>query len=565
LSGSSASVTGNGAAASGGTVTILASGTYIISGQLSDGQIIVESTDDEVVRLVLNNANITCANSAPIYVKDARKVILILADGTTNTITDGSGYQLTDTTGNEPNAAIFSKADLTINGTGTLNVDANYKQGITSKDELKIVSGTINVDAVTNAINGRDFVAIKDGTLTVNAGNDGIKSNNDEDTALGYVCIEGGTIKVTAGEDGIQGENQVVITNGMIDLITGGGSANGVQQISEPFGRPGSQAATASTDSAEASAKGIKAALAVTINGGMITVDSADDTLHANQDLTINGGSLTLISGDDGIHADSSITINGGSINLTKAYEGIESSLITINNGEIKIVSSDDAINVGGGADGSSINGRPGQNDFASDSNLALAINGGKLVIDAGGDGLDSNGSITMTGGTVLVNGPTNNGNGAIDYNGSFKLTGGFLVAAGSSGMAEAPDSSSTQYSLMVNFSSALAAGTLVNISSATGESIVTFTPAKAFQSIVVSSPAISKGGSYVVSTGGSSTGTPTNGLDTDGLYTGGTTVTTLTASSVVTTYGSTGGPGGGGGPGGFGGGDHPNRPGRNG
>lgn len=552
LNGATISVTGTGAAASAGTVTITAAGTYIIRGQLTDGQVIVDSTDDDVVRLVLDGASITCSTSAPIYVKDAKKVILILADGTANQVADGASYILADATVNEPNAAIFSKADLTINGSGSLTVDANYKQGITSKDELKIVSGNLTVNAVTQALNGRDFVAVKDGTITVRAGNDGIKSNNDEDPTLGFVSVEGGQISVTAGEDGIQGETQVVIRGGSINLTTGGGSANSINKADNGPKMPG-QASTTAGETAEVSAKGLKAAVAVTINGGTVQIDSADDTIHANQAVTINGGSIDLTAGDDGIHADSSLAINGGLITINQSYEGIESARIVITNGTIHIKASDDGVNIAGGVDGSSIGGRPGQDSFATSSGQSLTINGGTIAVDAGGDGLDINGSITIGGGTVLINGPTNNGNGALDYDSGFQMTGGFLVAAGSSGMAMAPDTSSTQYTLMVNFDTAQTAGNLVNISSTSGESIVTFAPTKTYQSIVVCSPAISKGQSYVVSTGGRSSGTVQDSLYSSGQYSGGTPVTTLTASGVVTQYGSSGGfgPGGGGGGGG--------------
>jgi hypothetical protein len=285
----------------------------------------------------------------------------------------------------------------------------------------------------------------------------------------------------------------------------------------------------------------MKAGVDITITGGTVNIDSSDDALHSNDSLTIYDGEIVLASGDDGIHADATLEINGGNLTITKSYEGIESATVTINDGTIHIVSSDDAINVAGGADGSSIDGRPGQNAFATSGSYHLYINGGYIAIDAGGDGLDSNGSITMTQGTVLVNGPTNDGNSALDYIGTFDITGGFLVATGSSGMAEAPSASSTQYSILYSFQSQQAAGTLVHIETEDGQAVLTFVPTKTYQSVVLSSPELENGSTDVLYTGGSSTDTVTDGLYTDGTYTAGTQVASLTISGMVTTAGSAG------------------------
>lgn len=553
LNGNSITVTGTGATVSGSKVTLSAAGTYLISGTLNDGQIIVDTQDKGVVRLVLNNAAMTSKNSSPIQVISAKKVVLVLADGTMNTVTDGSTYTNVDAATNEPNAAIFSKADLTINGKGSLTVDANYAHGIVSKDDLKIVSGTIKVESVNDGLKGKDIVAIRDGTVTINAGGDGIQSTNSEEEAKGNVAIDGGTITITSGLDGVQAEKTVQVANGTLNIIAGGGSSKGVQQSGGTVmgGRPGQTTTTTTAANTADSKKGIKGLANVIINNGTIAINSADDTIHSNGNITINGGSLTLTSGDDGIHADTSIVINAGDVNIKKSYEGIESASVKINGGNVRVAASDDGINIAGGADGSSMGGRPGQNTFTASSTTSLTISGGTITVDANGDGVDSNGTISMSDGVLLVNGPTNNGNGALDFN-SFTMTGGFLVAAGSSGMAQAPDSPSTQYSLIANFTSSLQAGTLVNISSSTGEEIATFAPTKTFQSIVVSSTELKQGSSYIVSTGGSSTGTVTDSLYSGGAYQAGTQVTTMKISSILTRYGSaSGGPGGQAGPGG--------------
>lgn len=563
LNGNSITSDSKGAAVSNNKVTISDPGTYSISGVLQDGQILVNTEAKETVRLLLNGADITNSTSAPIYIKSAKKTVIVLADGTENNITDGVSYTLEDTEAEEPNSAIFSKGDLTINGNGSLTVNANYKNAITSKDELKIMSGNITVNSAADGIKGKDFVSIKNGNIIINAKGDGIQSSNDEDAEKGFVFIEGGTVNITAAKDAIQAETSVLISNGDINISSGGGSANGIEKVSEEPGMRGTfdnnsnsdtdnpdNAISDSSTSDSISTKGIKAVVDITIEGGTLNIDSADDSLHSNNSLTISGGNTTISSGDDGIHSDSIMEINGGDINIKKSYEGIESAVITINTGNIHIISSDDGINIAGGNDASSTNGRPGQNNINTSSNNYLNINGGYVSVDANGDGLDSNGSIKITDGTVLVNGPASNGNGALDYDGSFVMTGGLLIAAGSSGMAQAPDTSSTQYSAMVNFSSTMSAGTMVHIQNAEGKEILSFVPTKEYQTVVLCSPEIKSDSAYDVYYEGSSTGTNKDGLYSGGTYTGGTKFDSFTVSSIVTNVGTVNnrGMGGGGG-----------------
>jgi hypothetical protein len=429
LEGDAISVTGEGAVVNASSVTITAVGTYSLSGTLNDGQIIVETADTGPVVLILNGVDITYATSAPIYVSSAEKVVITLAEGTENVVTDGDTYQFPDAETNEPNAAIFSNDDLTINGSGSLIVNANYNNGIDSNDDLKIIGGNITVNAVNDGIKGRDSIAVKDGVITINAGADGMQSNNDEDVERGYIVIEGGTLNITAELDGIQAETSLLISGGDINITTGGGSGNSSTTGGGMWGAEGNPSATT------VSAKGLKAGADITVTAGTITINSADDAVHSNGTMTINGGSITLASGDDGMHADTSLEINDGEINLTQSYEGLESALITINGGNIHLVASDDGINVAGGNDGSAVNGRPGQNEFAASGNYHLYINGGYIYVDAGGDGLDSNGAFDMTDGIVIVNGPTNNGNGPLDYMGSFNITGGSATGADTDGL----------------------------------------------------------------------------------------------------------------------------------
>jgi len=586
LKGNSIIIDGDGVVVDGNKIAITSAGTYCMSGTLDDGQIIVRSEDQETVRLILYGVDITCSTSAPIYVFKAKKTVITLAEGTENNVTDGDSYTFADSTSDEPNAAIFSKDDLTINGNGSLTVNANYNNGIQGKDDLKITGGTIVVNAVNDGIKGRDSIAIKDANISVNAGGDGMQSTNDEDSKKGYIAVESGTLHITAGKDGIQAETRVFISDGNITISSGGGSVNDSLKSSN-MGNPWDNRDMANNSNNAidvVSAKGIKAAVDITIMGGTVTIDSADDAINSNDSVTINGGNIVLASGDDGMHSDSALEINGGDISITKCYEGLESAVVTINDGNIHIISSDDGINIIGGnegfpmmgqprqmgtppdgqqgqSDGMAINGQPGQNvsppvngqpgqdNFNSSGNNYLNINGGFLAINAMGDGLDINGSINMTGGVVIVNGPTANDNGALDHVG-FKMTGGFLIAVGSSGMAQAPDTSSTQYSVMINLTSSQTANTMVHIETEDGEEILTFVPTKAYQSVVLCSPKLKNGLTYIVYCGGSSTGTVNDGLYSGGTYTAGTQITSFTISSIVTSIGSSGGgfPGGPGG-----------------
>ena len=640
FNGDSISVDGSYAAVDGSTVTLSSARTYILSGTLNDGQVIVNTDDEEDVVIILNGVNITCSDSAPIYVVNASDTVITLADNTENYVTDGATY-VYEAGVTEPNAAIYSNDDLIIEGNGSLTVSANYNNGISSSDDLDINSGNITVTAVNHGIKGKDSVVILDGTITVTAGGDGIQSDNDEDTEKGYVTIQGGTLNITADSDGIQAETMLTVSGGDVTIvsenkglkgvagvtiesgaidgvsididsadnaihsngsvaisggditiatdedginadtsvtITGGdidittcyegiecpaisidaatidivSSNDGISGSSEDgtsgtvtinsgtitidAGSDGIQGeanilitggtfdittgggnnATLGTDE---TAKAIKSDVALTISGGTFTIDSADDAIHSNDTITISGGDMTITSGDDGVHADSSITIDGGDINITKSYEGIESLVITINNGTIHIVSSDDGLNVAGGTDNS---GFPFPQPPTGNSDAYLDLNGGYIYINAQGDGCDSNGSVYMSGGTMIVNGPTGNDNGALDYDGTFEVTGGFLLAVGSAGMAESTSASSTQETLAFSYGSTQSAGVMIHIETESGEEILTFVPVKAYQTVVLCTPDLAIGTTYVVYSGGSSTGTETDGLYSDGTYTAG-------------------------------------------
>lgn len=547
-SGSDVSIEGTGASYDGTNITISAAGTYVMSGELTDGQIRIDVTKNDKVKLVLNNASLNCSTSAAIYGIQSDKIILTLAEGSSNTVTDGTKYTFEDETNQEPNGAIFSKDDLTINGTGSLSVTGNFNHGIFSKDDLRIISGTFDVKAVNDGLKGKDSVAVKDGTITIQSEGDGIQSSNAEEADKGYVAIEGGTIKIDAQLDGIQAENILQVTGGEITITTGGGSANSSTNTSgqpqEGWGQWGADAQTESTESTEeesTSAKGLKAEKALYVTSGKTTIDSSDDSIHSNGSIEILSGEIELSSGDDGVHADAAVVIDGGDITVSKSYEGIEGKSITVNDGTIHVTASDDGFNAAGGNDSSSVDGRAGQNDFAADGEAFVQIAGGYIWVDASGDGLDSNGDLAVSGGVVLVNGPVNGGNGALDYAGNAEISGGIVGIAGSQGMAQTFDDTSTQNSIMVYYSNVQSAGTLVNLLDESGKTLFSFAPSKEYQTIVISTPEIETGKTYTLTGGGTTEGESTDGFYADGSSTGGTTLTEISVESTATKISDTG------------------------
>lgn len=566
LNGSSISGEGEGYTIDGSVITITAEGIYVFEGTLDDGSIVVNAPDTDDVRLVLNGVDITSTTTAPINIIQADKVIITLVDGTDNSITDNqAATEEADSDDDLPNAAIYSKEDLSINGNGTLVVNANYNNGITGKDDVIIAGGNITITAVNNGLKGKDSVNITAGTLTITAGGDGIKTTNSEDSTKGYIHITGGTIDITSDGDGIQGQNTVFVEDGTININAGGGSSNAAAH-SESMGGFGGfgdfDDAESDTDDST-STKGIKTVTDLIVSGGTITIDSADDTIHSDDNLTVNGGTLDLTAGDDGMHSDTSITVNGGSITINTCYEAIESAAITVNDGTINMTATDDGFNA---TSGSSTGGMGGMD---SSDGSTLTINGGQIYLNAAGDGLDSNGTVVMTGGVVVVDGPENSGNGAIDYAGSFEISGGYLVAAGASGMAQSVSSATDICAVSITLDSTQSADTLFTITDEDGNVILSITPQKTWQTIVVASPDLKSGSTYNYYTGGKLSGSSEQGC---GIYTGGTITdadeagsytqdsTNTSVGSGNTMGGGQGGFGGdnfqGGGQGGFGGGN---------
>lgn len=426
LSGNSASCDSDAVQISDSTVTITDEGTYILSGTLNDGMIIVSAEDTDKIQLVLDNVEITSSTSAAIYVLEADKVFITTASGSENTLANGGEYVAIDD--NNIDAVVFSKSDLTLNGAGTLTINAAAGHGVVSKDDLVLTSGTYNITAASHGLSGKDSVRIANGTYTITSGKDGIQAENTDDTSLGFLYIAGGTFTITADGDGMSASAYLQIEDGSFTITTGEGSASVTMTTdTTSFGQPGSfqNQTTTTTEEDTASQKGIKADGAVTIAGGSFVTDTVDDSIHSNSDILITSGEFELKTGDDAIHSDTAVTIQSGNFTIAYCYEGIEGLSVTIDDGTFDITSVDDGINAGGGTDSSGFGGgRPGQEQFASSSDSFITINGGNFVIVSTGDCVDSNGALTINSGTLdlTCNG---SGNTTIDCDGTYTNNGG--------------------------------------------------------------------------------------------------------------------------------------------
>lgn len=368
---------------SGNTVTIIDEGTYILSGTLTDGMVIVDAEGTDKVQLVLDGVDITSAESAAIYVREADKVFITTASDSQNTLTNGGTYTAIDD--NNIDAAIFSKSDLTLNGAGSLTITAKAGHGVVSKDDLVLTSRTYQIDAASHGLSGKDSVRIASGSYTIVSGKDGIHAENADDTSLGFVYLADGTFDITSDGDGISAGNWLQADGGVYTVKAGGGSENVQKSDGEWQFGPGQQ--TESTDTTEedtVSMKAIKAAGELILKGGKYSLDSADDTIHSNANITISDGEFTLASGDDGIHADSATTISGGTIDITESYEGIEGLSIDITGGETYV------------------SGPTNDGNSALDYNGTGTVTGG-IFIAAGSSGMAENFGDSSTQGVMMV------------------------------------------------------------------------------------------------------------------------------------------------------------------
>lgn len=542
----------------GQTVTITQAGTYQIAGTLDDGALIVESGENAKITLVLGGVSIKNSTGAAIQIATADDVTIELEEGTTNVLQSGEEVDIATATESEEasGGALQSKADLKIKGKGSLTVLGYLNNGIHCTKDLKIKNGNISVTALGHGIKGKKSVTVSGGTVTVTSGKDGITSDETENEEKGFVTIEDGEIIITSAGDGVSAETTLTVTGGVISIISGGGSANAQQKTDNM--RDWWDFDNSASDDNSVSCKGLKAGKAMMISGGSITIDAQDDALHTDGDMTISGGECILSTGDDGAHAALSLTVLGGKITVLTSYEGLEANQITLADGELDITATDDGINANGGSDGfsggfgggfgggrggmgGSFGGRrndtnnhsgdmtppdgnapsgnpptmPGQDaadstttDDTTDKQPVLLITGGKITVNADGDGLDSNGNLRVEDGDITVNGPSNGGNGALDIGtengGAGVIAGGTLIALGTSSMAENFDSTSTQCAFLVTMNS-FGAGETITITDSQGTVLYTGVTVKSANSVVFSSPDLTVGETYTLTIGSTS------------------------------------------------------------
>lgn len=540
----------------GQTVTITQEGTYKIAGTLSDGALIVESAENAKITLVLGGVSIKNSTGAAIQISTADDVTIELAEGTTNVLQSGEEVDIAVATESEEasGGALQSKVDLKIKGKGSLTVLGYLNNGIHCTKDLKIKNGNISVTALGHGIKGKNSVTVSGGTVTVTSGKDGITSDETENEEKGFVTIEDGEIIITSAGDGVSAETTLTVTGGVISIISGGGSANAQQKTDNMRGWWDFD--NSASDDNSVSCKGLKAGKALVISGGSITIDAQDDALHTDGDMTISGAECILSTGDDGAHAELSLTVLDGKITVLTSYEGLEANQITLAGGELDITASDDGINANGGSDGFSggfgggFGGRrsdmnsqsgdmtppdnsnmqtppdgnapsgnpptmPGQDaadstttDDTTDKQPVLLITGGKITVNADGDGLDSNGDLRVEGGDITINGPSNGGNGALDIGtengGAGVIAGGTLIALGTSSMTENFGSTSTQCAFLVTMNS-FGAGETITITDSQGNVLYTGVTVKSANSVVFSSPDLVVGETYTVTIGSTS------------------------------------------------------------
>ncbi len=438
LSGDTAVCASDAVAIDGGRITLLGEGVYLLSGTLTDGQIVVNAGSADKVQIVLDGADITSASSAAIYCLEADKVFITLAAGTENTLANGGTFTAIDD--NNIDGAVFSKTDLTLGGTGSLTVTSPAGHGIVSKDELTITGGTYTVTAAKHGLTGKDSVAVAGGSFTVTSGKDGLHAENADDAARGFLYIADGAFVIDAQGDAISASSSLQIDGGSYTLTTGGSDSvtmrSGDMMQRSGFKKfPAAEAPSETADATESteSCKGIKADGALTVNGGIFALDTVDDGVHSNGDVTITGGEWSIRTGDDGIHADAALTIRDGIFQISYCYEGVEGQSVTIDGGTLDITAYDDGINAAGGADSSGTEFGFGKQDrFAADEACFITINGGTITIVSDGDSIDSNGSLTVNGGTLHLT-CNGNGNTAIDTNGTYTNNGGDVTTNDSS------------------------------------------------------------------------------------------------------------------------------------
>ena len=520
LTGDGASISGNGAYVYDGNVVIAEAGRYMLSGSLEDGSIIVDAHDSSKVWILLDGLEINCSDDACIQVDQADKVFLTLAEGSENTLISGSAYSdtaLSDGT----DGAIFAHDDLTINGSGSLTVTAQYSHGISANDDLVITGGTITISAADDAIHVNDSIRIKDAAITVTAGDDGLLTTNEVEN--GYLYIESGTLDVTASGDGIHTTGDITVAGGETNISAGD---DGIHSDASVFVQSGTILISDCYEGIEA--------LIIDVSGGDVSINCEDDGFNANGgsgDMFGGGGQMggghnDGTSGHGGMHGGETDDGTTGERPTPPEMggEGMSGEMPTPPDmggegmsGEMPAPPdmSGESMSSGMPADPETdtASGSTQSSADTEDVETYISISGGniRIVNEVGqdADGLDSNGDIKISGGTIYISLLGTGSNCAVDYasesGGVAEITGGTIIACGASSMAEGFDSTSTQASILYNTSTVAEAGTTLTVADADGSVLLSWEVPCSFSSALISCPEMKVGGTYTVSAGGTS------------------------------------------------------------
>lgn len=523
LEGNCATCSSNAVRIDGGKITILDEGTYILSGILNQGCVTVAADKTDKTQLVLMGAQITNPTGAAVCIEQADKVFITLAQGTENRLHNGGSFE--DHREGNVDATIFSREDVTFNGTGRLEIISPAGHGIVSKDQLTVAGGSYEIEAAFHGLEGKDCVCITGADLQITAGKDGIHAENNDEAASGYVYVERGTFTLDVQGDGISAASSMQIDDGTFQITTGGGSKNGNKQTSDGWGgfpgefpggmgggrpgkgnRPAADPAAATSTQDSTSIKGIKAGGDLAIRGGTFTLNCADDGVHSNSNVSIDGGNFTIATGDDGFHADETLKVAAGAVNITESYEGLEGLHVQVAGGNISLVATDDGINAAGGKDQSGFGGNRGDRfgggrpGGMGGGNGSILISGGTLYLQASGDGIDANGTLEITGGDTVVCGPTQGDTATLDYDKSAVITGGTFIGTGARGMAQSFSGGSQ--GIVALQAGNISAGTKLTLADSSGKLLLEQTPALSYAVVILSCPEMIKGESYTVTIG---------------------------------------------------------------
>ena len=451
-------------------------GTYIFRGTLNDGMIVVNASETSKIQIVLDGVDITSKTYAAIYVIEADKVVVTLAEGSDNKLSSGESFTQLDS--NNVDATVFSKADLTFNGAGKLHIESPAAHGIVSKDDLVFAGGTYTVNAAWRGIDANDSVRCAGTYLAVQSGKDAIRAKNDTDTTLGYVYINDAQMDISASGDGISASSNIQIDAGKFSIKAG----VGVDLAANPNAP---------------SAKSLKASGNLLVVNGEFNFESVEDTVNVNGNLILAAGKFDVKSGDDAFHADKNFYAVSAEVKVTECYEGIEAVNVEIRAGKIDITSKDDAINAAGGKDST------GTDDAFASATGSLKISGGETNINSNGDGFDVKGEFGMTGGLVRVSVSAKDGNSTYDYETGGDISGGVFIATGSSSVVSVPTATS-QGVISVNAGSK-EAGVEIKVEDESGTAVLIETPINDFEICIISTPKIVKGKIYKVFIGNDS------------------------------------------------------------